>query len=112
MHYHCFTNYTRRSRNCASCNAQWPDSPRSRPLLPVGEDAARDEDGKRRVRRANDDEVNDDEGEDDDLNEIKQTQAQIGRKGRKMRVSFAEEDANMDEDPPQMQSANRRSSRR
>jgi hypothetical protein len=75
----------------------------------VGEDAARDEDGKRRVRRAND-EVNDDEGDDDGLNEIKQTQ--IGRKGRKTRVSFAEEDANMDEDPPQTQSANRRGSRR
>jgi hypothetical protein len=50
MHGHCFANYRRRQNTCPTCTKPWPKEA-GPPLLPVGEDAAKDGAGdRRRVR--------------------------------------------------------------
>ena len=51
MHHHCFANFRRRHSACPSCSQDWPREAHEKPLVPVGEGAARDgDDGKRRAR--------------------------------------------------------------
>jgi len=51
LHYHCFTNFRRRHSACLQCGKEWPPNAKDKPLIPIGEDAARDgDDGRRRVR--------------------------------------------------------------
>ncbi|EAU88468.2 hypothetical protein CC1G_11940 [Coprinopsis cinerea okayama7 len=53
IHYHCFSRYRTSKQGtltCPACSIQWPDDAKAEPLRPVGEDAARGDDGGNRRR--------------------------------------------------------------
>ncbi|KAJ7219212.1 Nse1 non-SMC component of SMC5-6 complex-domain-containing protein [Mycena pura] len=91
MHFHCFTKYSARSRQCTTCKKDWPPNPES--MTAVGEAALRDgEDGKRRVRRpVEDSDEEEDTGGDNDDDEPSQP-SQPDRKSK------SHQEANMDVD--------------
>ncbi|KAG6818180.1 hypothetical protein H0H87_000085 [Tephrocybe sp. NHM501043] len=81
LHYHCFTTYRRRQNSCPSCKVEWPATHTDKPLVPVGEGAAREgDDAKRYARQEASDEGEEFEGEaddDDDDNEPVATPSQF-----------------------------------
>ncbi|KAG5646662.1 hypothetical protein DXG03_002652 [Asterophora parasitica] len=95
LHYHCFENYRRRKSSCPSCKeGEWPETYSEKPLIPIGEAAARDgEDARRCARTADSDEEEDEELADDE--EAAASQSQRSQRARK---SKAIRDESMDED--------------
>ncbi|KDR81537.1 hypothetical protein GALMADRAFT_60342 [Galerina marginata CBS 339.88] len=95
LHFHCFNNYRRRHSGCPSCNIDWPREAKDKPLMPVGEDAAREgDDRKRRTRAENSDEDSSDEGE-----QPSQTQDTPPKKGaRRQTKKKVERDNSMEVD--------------
>lgn len=77
MHHHCFKNYRGRPRtdSCPGCKIAWPQE-NVKPLLRVGEDAARDRDDGRRRVRAKTEEEDTDEDADMEQDEASQSQSQ------------------------------------
>ncbi|KAF5381065.1 hypothetical protein D9615_003893 [Tricholomella constricta] len=97
MHYHCFTTFRRRHNACPSCRSEWPATHSEKPLIPVGEAAARDgDDARRRARSEATDEDEDDEeaGEEELRNTRSQPRTQRSQRTRK---SKAAQDESMDE---------------
>ncbi|TFK76523.1 hypothetical protein BDN72DRAFT_755297 [Pluteus cervinus] len=108
MHYHCFSTFRRRHEGCPACKIDWPEQPKQKPLKPVGEDAAKDGDEKRRVR-VRSAEPSDEEDEDPEAGPS-QTQTQPPRTQRKKK---AQQEADEDMEPTQStQPPPRRSQRR
>ncbi|KAJ6547500.1 Nse1 non-SMC component of SMC5-6 complex-domain-containing protein [Mycena capillaripes] len=93
MHYHCFTKWMARHRQCTTCTQDWPADPDN--MTAVGEGAARDgEDGKRRVRKSVE---NSDDEEDEDMDdEPSQPRTQQSRKAKGKQA--ADESMDVDED--------------
>lgn len=88
MHHHCLARYRRTKQVCPSCNKAWPQDPKDKQLLPVGEDAAKDGQDKRqtRMRSTEQSEDEDAEGEEDFQPSQESTPQNNARKGRKKPV--------------------------
>ncbi|KAF8921416.1 Nse1 non-SMC component of SMC5-6 complex-domain-containing protein [Mucidula mucida] len=57
LHLHCFKNVRTRRGTCPSCSIDWPRNANDQPLIPIGENAARDGDERtRRVETKSDEE--------------------------------------------------------
>lgn len=95
MHYHCFTKWMARRRQCTTCNIDWPAQPDN--MIQIGEGAARDgEDGKRRVRKSVE---NSDDEEDEDMDdEPSQPRTQQNRKTKGKQAADESMDVEEDED--------------
>jgi len=128
MHYHCFTTFRRHHNSCPACNKDWPREATEKPLVPVGEAAAKEgqEDGKRRVRiksvEASDQEDEDELRDENEPSQATQSQPKTQWSQRNKRGK-APADVNMNGDseddgghegdnPPKKSQAKRRSSRR
>lgn len=119
LHYHCFATYRRRQHSCPSCSKEWPREAKEKPLVPVGEDAAKDgDDGKRRVRLRSAEPSDDEEDTVDEDEQPSQSQAPSGSKNKRRpsRKTKPQPDESMDIDedeadatPPQR---NRRGAKR
>ncbi|KAG6814323.1 hypothetical protein H0H92_013448 [Tricholoma furcatifolium] len=128
LHYHCFTTYRRRQSTCPSCKTQWPNNHSDKPLIPVGEGAAREgDDAKRWARNIASDEEDEEEpildDDDDDETRATQSQSQSQPKTRTQRARKSkivdesmdvdeDEDAEEDEDQPVKKEKPRRSARK
>ena len=115
MHYHCFANFRRRHSACPSCSQDWPREAHEKPLLPVGEGAARaGDDGKRRARIRSTE-----ASEDDDPTEDEPTATQTQRKSQRTKKgkTLVNESMVIDEDEdengtPEASQKRRRSSKK
>jgi hypothetical protein len=102
MHYHCFKVYRKKYASCSACKMNWPEG-HDKPLIPVGEDAARDrDDGKRRVRAraedASDDEDEEMQGEESSQPQRQATQPKRAQRGRKGKARIVEDDEDDDDE--------------
>ncbi|KAG6854633.1 hypothetical protein C0991_004235 [Blastosporella zonata] len=100
MHYHCFTNYKRRQNSCPSCRVEWPATHSEKPLIPVGEGAAKEgDDAKRWTRNDTSDEEEEFEGELDDEPNMTQSESQLKtRRVQRTGKTKVVRDEGMDED--------------
>ncbi|KAF9532248.1 Nse1 non-SMC component of SMC5-6 complex-domain-containing protein [Crepidotus variabilis] len=121
LHFHCFKNYRQRQgrKNCPSCQNEWPREIKD--LVPVGEEAARDGDEKRRVRVRSAGVSDDEEEAPEDSPPRKSSQRKgKGKPRRKAEADDEDEDEEEEEEESQMQTQpshpsqtqKRRSSRR
>ncbi|KAF8902062.1 hypothetical protein CPB84DRAFT_1776495 [Gymnopilus junonius] len=109
LHFHCFATYRRRHQACPSCNQDWPRDARSKPLIPVGEDAARDGDERKRREKVPSDESSQDEGEQPSQTPPKKGVRFQGAKKQQPRDDSMEvdEDETIDRQPNQSQGTQR-----
>jgi len=101
LHFHCFATYRRRHQACPSCNEEWPREARSKPLIPVGEDAARDgDDRKRRDRSENtpSDESSEEEGEDEQPSQSTPPKKGVRFQGAKKKKQPRDDSMEVDDD--------------
>jgi hypothetical protein len=96
MHFHCFKTFRRQKDKCPVCAVAWPREAKDKPLLPVGEAAAREgDDRKRRVRATKSDHGSDEEEEEEELEDSQPSQpkaSQRTKKGRKAREDSYDSD--------------------
>ncbi|KAG7452591.1 uncharacterized protein BT62DRAFT_1070341 [Guyanagaster necrorhizus] len=99
VHTCCFTQTRKHRSSCPACSVDWPRNA-GKPLLPVGEDAARDgDDQRRRVRHATAQSDDSDEDEDMDASQ-EQSQpkrSQRTRKRKDVRVEVDQDEGLKDE---------------
>ncbi|KIL69676.1 hypothetical protein M378DRAFT_184086 [Amanita muscaria Koide BX008] len=82
LHYHCFANFRKRHSTCPQCGKDWPPNAKDKPLVPIGEDAARNGDDVRRRVRIRSPEPSDNEMEEDPSQTQTQTQQPTQRDQR------------------------------
>ncbi|KAK0210670.1 Nse1 non-SMC component of SMC5-6 complex-domain-containing protein [Desarmillaria ectypa] len=104
VHAYCFTQTRRHRSSCPACNVDWPRNA-GKPLLPVGEDAAREgDDHRRRVKHTtarSDDDSDEEEGMDasQERSQSQPKPSQRARKGKAVRMEVDQDDNDMkDED--------------
>lgn len=85
LHLHCFSKFRRSRKTCPTCSAEWPQNAKDKPLLAVGEDAAKagDDQGRRSRRDDADSEPEEDEAEDEEEAEVQDTPPKRRTKGKK-----------------------------
>jgi hypothetical protein len=97
LHYHCFANFRRRHSACLQCGKDWPPNAKDKPLVPIGEDAARDgDDGKRRVRIRSAEQSEDETEESSQVQTHTQQPTQRTRAARKQDTSMDVDDVGHD----------------
>ncbi|KAG6911470.1 hypothetical protein DXG01_014544 [Tephrocybe rancida] len=89
MHYHCFTTFRRRQAACPSCRVEWPATHSEKPLIAVGEGAAREGDDAKRWARNEASDEDEDEEEPDDEEESHATQSQSQSQPKTQRTQRA-----------------------
>ncbi len=119
LHLHCFKNVRTRRGTCPSCSIDWPRNADDQPLIPIGENAARDGDERtRRVETKSDEESDEEEmDQSQDQSQSQPSQSKSSQKGKKkkatdMDVDEEEVDDEEEEEVVPQRSSRRRSTRR
>ncbi|PPQ63097.1 hypothetical protein CVT24_005952 [Panaeolus cyanescens] len=117
MHTPCFTRFRRDREICPSCGVAWPREPREKPLVPIGEEAARKEDDLQRRKRAqqsDEDEDDDDDNEPPATQEVSDDDGGPSQKtsGRLRKKATADDDDDEDDASPQPSQTQKTRSRR
>ena len=120
MHLHCFNSYRKRNNGCPSCSQDWPRDVKDKKLVPVGEEAAKEGDDRRRhVRSAEGEGSDEDEVEEEPLTQDSPPKKGTRGKG-KQRAAEREDSMDAEDDdgesqptqPTQNTQRTRRSTRR
>ncbi|KAK0450782.1 Nse1 non-SMC component of SMC5-6 complex-domain-containing protein [Armillaria borealis] len=125
VHTYCFTQTRKHRSSCPACNADWPRNG-GKPLLSVGEDAAKEGDDQRRRAKHTPAQSDDDSDEEEDM-DASQSQSQSQpkrsqrtRKGKAVRMEVDQDDEDVkdegddddDDESPKKSKPSRRSSRK
>ncbi|THH14339.1 hypothetical protein EW146_g5971 [Bondarzewia mesenterica] len=102
MHKHCFENYRKTHQKCPACSQDWSSEANKKKLIPVGEKAARADDGARKMRRKRSESEGNEDGD-------SQRRSQTSDDNQEMEVDEAE--TTQDTPPPQTNGRSRRSRR-
>ncbi|KJA27517.1 hypothetical protein HYPSUDRAFT_130943 [Hypholoma sublateritium FD-334 SS-4] len=118
MHLHCFNTFRKRNNGCPSCGNDWPRDVRDKKLVPVGEEAAKEGDDRRRHVRLAEGEGSDEEEEEEPLTQDSPPKKAARGKG-KQRAAEREDSMDAEDDdesqstqPTQSTQRTRRSTRR